>query len=689
MKRFLILTIIIFSFGLLKAQDDRAKVLFDDAIFYFYENDYEEALVYLVQLERMKKDNANTSYMMGVSYLVSGLDKKKSVEYLERASAEITNDYKEGSIKEERAPIEVLLYLGDAYLIQNDIESSTKAYNKFKSSLTEDVSEYEEYMLTVNRKLETIENVKAIKRLSVDVNQERIADAKINTELAEMNPVVAGNGSMLAYNSVQKFYKGIFYCKNENGKWGAPQNFNFEVRLTGSLRASSLSYDGKKMILFKDDMGIGNLYMSTYNEKWGEVTKLDICTRSLERNGCLSKDGKTLIFSSNRKGGSGGLDLYSTTLEDNGKWSNPVNLGPTINTEFDEDFPVLLEDDKTLYFSSQGHYNMGGLDLFVSIKMADGTWSSPVNLGYPLSTTDDDKSFYPFNNGEEAYMNIYEDFNVNKSDIYKIGLKKSTDGKNVVLKGKLKFDEGKILSDKVLITIIEEGKEVGKTNPDTKTGEFSVSVPSGKMVITTSIDGKKEVTEELDLPKVYYTGTFNFELDVNAKDALFKSEETVVAATVPEVIPETKTTVSTSSETSTPVTTAPKTGQVEISNILFGFNKHTTEEYKSNLDKLSDYLKNNPGARIEVGGYADLQGKAEYNKLLTKRRADFVKEYLVSKGADAAAITTKGYGEENQISIDRNPETRKYNRRAEFKVIKQGSQSLVVKPVAVPEEYKL
>ena len=149
-----------------------------------------------------------------------------------------------------------------------------------------------------------------------------------------------------------------------------------------------------------------------------------INTRYWESHAFATNDGKTLIFASDRPGGLGGLDLYICHKNKDGSWSDPVNMGPEINTPFNEERPFLVDDGKQLFFSSQGHYNMGGFDLFKSHLLQNGNWSRPENLGYPLNTPDDEIFFMPLNDGSGGYISIHrEGKGFGKEDIYLITFK--------------------------------------------------------------------------------------------------------------------------------------------------------------------------------------------------------------------------------------------------------------------------
>jgi Tol biopolymer transport system component len=215
--------------------------------------------------------------------------------------------------------------------------------------------------------------------------------------------------------------------KKVNDSWGAPVNITPELQSDGDMYISCLSSDGKVLYLSKDDNFNSDIYTCSFDGiTWGKALRLNknINTKYWESHGFVSEDGEQLIFASDRPGGFGGLDLYiSRKME--GDWGTPVNLGPKINTPFNEDRPFLINKGRTLFFSSQGHQNIGGYDLFRADLQTDNKWSEPENLGYPLNTPDDNIFFMPVNNGKSGYYSTYiPDEGFGKEDIYLITFEK-------------------------------------------------------------------------------------------------------------------------------------------------------------------------------------------------------------------------------------------------------------------------
>ena len=179
------------------------------------------------------------------------------------------------------------------------------------------------------------------------------------------------------------------------------------LKVDQDLFPTSISKDGKTLYLYSSADYDGIIYTSKFeNGTWSPLVKLNdnINTKYWESHATISHDDKKLYFTSNRKGTYGGLDIYVSKRDSTGDWGPAVNLGPVINTPYNEESPFLTSDDKTLFFSSRGHFNMGGYDIFYSTLLDNGEWSVPLNVGYPLNTTDDDVFFNPKNEGYEGYI---------------------------------------------------------------------------------------------------------------------------------------------------------------------------------------------------------------------------------------------------------------------------------------------
>lgn len=395
---------------------------FLEAEYFMMNEDYTDALAYYLQLYEKLPDNANLAYCIGVCYLNIPSKKNLSVEYLENAIKNMSVKHKEGSITQIAAPYDALFELGKAYRINFKFEKAKEAFTRYLSTLLPDDHENIDF---IKHEIEVCDMAKDLIATPVTYSEENIGEI-FNDEKSDFNPLISADGKSFAYMVSLKFYDAVMYSRLVNGKWTAPVNITPELQSDGDFYISGLSADGKLLFLSKDDNINSDIYVSSYNgTSWSKAVKLNknINTKYWESHGYISEDGNQLIFASDRPGGFGGLDLY-VSRKVNGDWGPAVNIGPEINTEFNEDRPFLIKNGKTLFFSSQGHETIGGYDLFRSDLQSNGLWNEPKNLGYPINTPDDDIFFMPVGDGKSGYYSrIKPTGGYGKEDIYKITLK--------------------------------------------------------------------------------------------------------------------------------------------------------------------------------------------------------------------------------------------------------------------------
>jgi outer membrane protein OmpA-like peptidoglycan-associated protein len=415
---FLILSVVINVYG--QKPDITLREYYIDAEFFLTKEFYADALHDFIEVyKRGYKDNANINYKIGICYLNLLGKKEKSIEYLEKASLNASSKYREGSLYEKKAPIDVYLYLGNAYRINNMLDKAITSYTKYKELLPKEEKSLHEY---ANSQIEACNIANEFMKNPVDVVFSNLGP-DINSSEDDYKAVVSGDGSVLLWMHKLPFYDAVYFSIFVDGKWTKPENITPQIMSDGDQYVASVSNNGKNLFLTKENEYNSDIYVSYYvDNRWTKSEPLgsNINTKYWESHASISKDGKLLYFASNRKGGQGEMDIYVSKLTDDGKWGTATNLGSQINTYLNEDTPFITEDGKTLYFSSQGYTNMGGYDVFVSHLIGDSTWSLPENLGYPINTTDDDLFYYPWNNGQTAYMMRIDSGGIGGADICKV-----------------------------------------------------------------------------------------------------------------------------------------------------------------------------------------------------------------------------------------------------------------------------
>ncbi|MFC2115206.1 hypothetical protein ACFLTU_01935 [Bacteroidota bacterium] len=504
MRRQTILLLLTFLTGTVFPQiGPEYREMFLEAESYFLFEEYIEALPYYEPIHKQYPDNDNISYKMGVCYLNDPYRKAESIGYLEKASQNINLKFKENSFKETKAPLEAFFYLGNAYRINAQLDKAIETYKHFKSLADPELYDLE----LVDEQIRACENAKELEKRPVDLEIQNLGD-RINTRFSDVHPVISGDESKIVYIQKQPFYDAVAYCEKMEDGWSFPRILMEELSVDEDAYPTALNYEGDELILYRSDNFIGDLYTSKLVDGfWTPLVRMNdnINTKYWESHACFSITGDTLYFTSNRKDGYGGLDIYYSIRTDAGDWGVPVNLGPTINTRYNEESPFLTNDGKTLYFSSYGHYNMGGYDVFYSTVLEDGEWSVPINAGYPINTTDDDVFFVPVRNGTFAYFPRLLDDGYGRTDIYLYEIYSETHPRKFQVSGILGIETVKNLTRTVRIAVIEQQSRdtVAIAIPDPETGEFSFEAPAGEYELLVEGDDIEPTTTAFVISKDY------------------------------------------------------------------------------------------------------------------------------------------------------------------------------------------
>jgi hypothetical protein len=474
--------------------------MFYDAESWILFEDYKEALPLYQQLLKVDPTNSSYKYRIGQCYINTPGEKEKAVSYLEDAVLDISPDYREGRFSETHAPYDALYYLANAYRINNQIDKALSTYKRFRENMDTEV--YDSSI--VNLQIQSCLNAKDLMSNPLYIKESKLSNV-INESNSEFNPVVSDNEDMLVFSRSQAFYDAIMYSRRENGNWTGPVNLNEMLKVDEGLFPTSMSSDGKTLYLYSSADYDGIIYSShLVNGTWSPITRLNdhINTKYWESHATLSHDNKKLYFTSNRKGGYGGLDIYVSKRDSTGDWGPAENLGPVINTPYNEESPFLSQDDKTLFFASRGHFNMGGYDIFYSTILPDGKMSVPLNAGYPLNTTDDDVFFKPLKDGYEGYFAKESPGGYGRQDIYKIEIFSDNHPRKFLIRGMVKVaDLMTNFNDSVRISAmnIKKPGQVLVAYADPVTGEYEFELTHGNYRLTYEGQQTEKMTRDLDL----------------------------------------------------------------------------------------------------------------------------------------------------------------------------------------------
>ncbi len=565
------------------------------------------------------------------------------------------------------------LYLGKTLHYGLRLEEAVTYYTLYKTALTEDEKEE---LGTVDR---LIENCRIGRQLiDNEISLEIVsAGSTINSPFPEFVPVLSADESIMYFTSQRVVgkvkvvddmgmpYEDIYKSeKDSSGNWlvpvrlGSPLNSKFHNACIG------LSPDGQKMLLYHTADG-GDIYMSDLkNGLWSKPYKVegDVNSSGWEGSASFSSDEQYLYFSSDRAGGLGGSDLYVSKKNNIGIWSKAINMGPVINTPYDEDAPQIHTDGKTMFFSSKGHRGMGGYDIFSSIfDDADSSWSTPRNIGYPINTADDDIYFTLAANGSKAYFSSIRPEGLGHQDIY-IMYRPQASSKMFLFRGKV-FDERRNQPIPAVLTLSDfKLQEVTKvTSTDLKTGNYSFEMEFDKdYTITIEADGFFFHNEKVNIGK--QASVFEYVMDFIVKDEspiVIDLQQRQDTALVQKQVRELK--------------IIEMGGKIVLQNLFFDFNKSILKyESKTELETLYDLLEKYKDLEVEISGHTDDVGRSNYNKKLSEKRAAAVYTYLVEKGIDKKRMQKVGYGEAKPIMSNLTAEGRKMNRRTELEIIRAG-----------------
>jgi len=620
---------------LLNAQYD-PKENFYDAEFFFAEEDYAEALYAFTQVYKDGyENNSNINYRIGICLLELEGRKTEAIPYLETATRNITEKYREGSFREENAPPDAYLYLGNAYRIDEQFDKACENYRKFLEYAEEGTPQATYTNLQIDACQRARDAVNATPDYAIGTL------GQINAVRAPVyNPVISGDLGTFAFMGRQKFYNGIYVSRQENGKWTKPYNITPSIQSDGNQEVIALSHDGQQMLVTWSDQFESDIWLTEYrNGRWykSEPIGKPVNSKYYESHACFSPDGNTIYFTSNRKESIGGMDIFKSERTAEG-WSDIVLLGENVNTVLNEENPFVSPDGSRLYFSSQGHPGLGGFDVFYVTINDDGTYGTPVHLDYPLNTTDDDFAFMPKEVEMEEALTMYAKGEAGQVEVFRFEW------------------------------IPESAQPVA-------------------VAFETALPAREEAEQEVSPEEVAEAVTETVE---EAADEIAEAvvEEEVVEEVVEEAVADIEEVVDEVEEA--------VEESFMIRPVFFAFDSYALSSAgKAKLDGLAAIMQRFPNLRLEVVGHTDAMGPDAYNALLAQRRADAVSAYLVAKGVSAERLSTVSRGEKEPAARNTTPDGRdapkgrELNRRVHFSVSMQGGVLIEREEIDVPDQLKL
>lgn len=687
---------------------------------HFEMGDYNIAMKEFATIIQMYINDPEINYKYATSILKANYHKEQAIPFFETAI--------------NSGNIEAVKMLGLTYHEMYKFDEAIEQYKKYISLVDTNSKKYKnsDIKLLIINSLNAKEFVLSPK----DVTIENIGD-KVNSEFADYAPVVTADDQEIFFTSKRanstggnfdhnaEYFEDIFYSiKDSLGNWSYCKHLSENLNSHHHDAVAGISADGQTLIVYRNDIygHGGDLYISYLEDtSWSEPK---ILTEEISKKDCwepsasLTANEDAIYFSSDRIGGYGGLDLYMAKRLSNGSYGNVVNLGPQINTPYDEDAPFIDADGKNLYFSSKGHKNMGGFDVFKSERNIKGDWETPQNMGYPINTTDDDIYFTINAEGTHGYYASLGVDSYGEKDIYMIKFKPKV--KTIaILKGKVTDYKNKSIASQIFVNKVGNTKLNGLYNSNAITGKYMMVLQPGEnyraifkadgyvndtlFVNAKEFEGFKEVIKNIKLKKIKEILPDSV-VQNTKEDIVIGKEEKIqpIAVTLPQDSTKKQTIIDTNGNivvknqplvenknikpleinleekpTKKQIKFTPNceidfSDSVHILSFNFGYKKMdlTTKQYHALDSILKPYIKNIKG--IKLNTHTDNLGSVRYNMTLSQGRAKKVSNYLKNIGLTNKKIIACFYGESKPLEPNQfedgsdNPDGRYKNRRVEI-----------------------
>lgn len=489
----------------------------------FNDGYYRVALQYYLRANDFNPNSADLNFNIGICYLNSTF-KNKARAHFEKAYAllpTVTND--------------IHYWLGYCYHLDLDWDKAEKEYNIYlaATTLAKDKNEIKKTL----KRLEECKYGRELVSHPIVVRTTNLG-AEINSSYTDYNPILTKDQDQLMFTSrrpgtttgaegekditIDEYWEDIYVSYSFNSKWTKPKNIGEPINTTGHESCNNLSPNGDRLLIYMDNKGQGDIFESTLQQDltWSKPAVLPepINTKYHESSASLSSGLDSLFFVSERPGGFGGKDIYlGIRFVNTGVWVSVQNLGPNVNSEYDEESVYLMPDGKTLYFSSNGHSSMGGFDIFKS-DLVDKQWSKPKNLGYPLNTADDDVNFVMTSTGKKGYYASVKKEGFGERDLYLVefgeyGLSTDNAGSKGFISGKKTSNSAilrgivtdsynrKPLAAELQIFFADSAVLAEQVSTDPVTGSYAVFLPAGKSyLINVTSPNHSAATANVSMP---------------------------------------------------------------------------------------------------------------------------------------------------------------------------------------------
>lgn len=442
---------------------------------------YKAAAESYQKLVNYDPEDMDYNYKLGMSLLNSNVNKASAVQYFVKAA-----DKKD-------APKDVYYHMGRALLIANLYDEAIEAFEKYKEVNKGQVNA----KFNLDQHVEYCYNAKELSKKPLEVTF-RNPGKNVNSNTADYAPVSMAVDTALFFTSNRKGNMGgivdgfgeiiadIYTSSKVDTGWTKAKNPGINLNSETYDICTGVNSNGDKLLIYKEGAEVsGDIYISSLKGKaWQKAELIDpeMETKQVETGACITQDGKRIYFAANMKGTLGGTDIFYIEKDSTKKWSAPVNLGPVVNTKYDEDFPFIWHDGTTLFFASKGHNSIGGFDIFMTSQPDPSqAWSKPVNIGFPLNTTDDDEYFTLSANGRTGYVSGLKPGGLGDLDIWYFSLKEPLiKNAGVLYRASLLSPQGLPAKD-ALVSVVKEstGQVLAIMEANGPAAEIFILLPAG------------------------------------------------------------------------------------------------------------------------------------------------------------------------------------------------------------------
>lgn len=612
----------------LTPSNNKSKKAFETAGRYLDRNDYQQAIVSLQEV------------LIQDSLFVVAHQQLADIYLRKKDYGNALKHYKSVSRLAPNLTTSTWFGLGESALNMGSYEDAKSALlvylTKIRDQNTPKKLLAEKYLKDCNFSLQALRDKQDIKITNMGNS--------INSTEDEYFPMLtADKNSILFTRQANGKLEYIFMSEHHHNDWDVAVPIPGEVNTDSySEGAHCISPDGKYLFFTGCNKPVGNgscdIYVSHLEDnQWGVPHNLGspINTNVWEAQPAISADGNKLYFVSNRKGGYGGNDIWCSTLTDDGKWSSPVNLGPQVNTPYDEGTPFIHADQETLYFSSNGWPGFGNKDLFVSKLDSSGNRIIPINLGSPINNHLEQRALTVSMDGKEAFFASEMSKGFGGLDIYTFQLPNAIRPKAMgFVKGKVYNKRtGQALKAEISLTNLRNNQVIFKTEADYTDGTFLTPLPLNN-----------QYALHISHPSFLF-----FTQHIKLNDTLSMKDFYQIEIPLTEINPG---------------------NSVTLNNIFFPINGYDLLPLsQADLMELVHFMNINKKVKIEISGHTDNTGRKEDNQVLSEKRALAVFNYLLSKGIERERMEYKGYGQSNPIADNDTDEGKQKNRRTDFKIL--------------------